>query len=351
MEIEEEKVTTHPHLIPDEIKWIIVYLKKVGYSNKMVARTSTEHSGRSISHQTVKRIWDAYQETGTVDNRWSKDGRPKTISEEEIRRLLESCQENRQMSVKERKEELALEAGRSTINRTLLDHGFKAYKPRKKPPLTENNIIGRLEFALEHEDWDFHDWDNVIFTDESAFRLTNSNGRIFIRRTEEEIWQEDDFQPHDTHSASVMVWGAISINGVGPLVRIEGNIDAEGYLDLFRYRLRRNYPGLYEGELVFQQDNAPVHTARIVSNWFKKKNIMVMDWPSKSPDLNIIENVWGQIKYKLRSQVFTDVEELWFEVEKFWKEEITQEFIRNLYLSLPRRIHAVLQAEGHHTKY
>ena len=60
------------------------------------------------------------------------------------------------ISVKERKEELDLEAGRSTINRALLDNGFKAYKAKKKPPfsaLSEDNIEKRLEFAFNHMDW------------------------------------------------------------------------------------------------------------------------------------------------------------------------------------------------------
>ena len=128
MEIEEEKEINQPHLISDEIKWAIVFFKKNGHINKGTAKALTEFFGRAISHQTVKRIWDNYQETGSVDNRWSSMGRPKAISEEDLERLLDSCREDRVISVKGRKEELDLEAGRSTINRALLDNGFKAYK-------------------------------------------------------------------------------------------------------------------------------------------------------------------------------------------------------------------------------
>ena len=350
MEIEEEK-DTQPHLIPDEIKWLIVFFKKSDKSNKMTARIVTDFFGRVIGHQTVKRIWTNFQATGSVDNRWSIQGRPKTISQEDLEALLGSCREDRVISVKERKEVLDLEAGRSTINRALLDHGFKAYKARQKPPLSDDNIEKRLEFAIDHLDWSEYAWENVIFSDECAFRLASSNGRIFIRRTEEEMWEEDVFQIKETQSHSVMVWGAISINGGGPLVRAEGKIDAEGYLDLFRYRLRRFYPDLYGGELIFQQDNAPIHTARKVNKWFRDKGITLMAWPSRSPDLNIIENVWGRIKYEMRAQYFDDVEDLWLEVKRLWEELITAEFVLNLYRSLPRRMEAVFQSNGLHTKY
>ena len=278
-------------------------------------------------------------------------GRPKAINEEDLERLLDSCREDRVISVKERKEELDLEAGRFTINRALLDNGFKAYKARKKPPLSEDNIEKRLEFAFNHMDWSEYHWENVIFTDECAFRLISSNGRIFIRREEEDIWQEDAFQIHESQSPLMMIWGAISIDGCGPLVRAEGNIDAEGYIDIFRYRLRRFYPELYGGELIFQHDNAPIHTAKKVSKWFRDKNITVMSWPSRSPDLNIIENVWGRLKYEMRLQYFDDVEDLWSEVSRLWKELITPEFVRNLYRSMPRRIDAIIEANGKHTKY
>ncbi len=45
---------------------------------------------------------------------------------------MESCRDDRMLSVKERKEELGLEAGRFTINKALLDEGVKSRKARKK---------------------------------------------------------------------------------------------------------------------------------------------------------------------------------------------------------------------------
>ena len=38
---------------------------------------------------------------------------------------------------------------------------------------------------------------------------------------------------------------------------------------------------------IFQQDNAAIYTYKIMKDWFKMKNIKVLDWPNKSPKENL----------------------------------------------------------------
>ena len=63
-------------------------------------------------------------------------------------------------------------------------------------------------------------------------------------------------------------------------------------------------------------------TRNIGRNWSlvgKKKKIENIDWPSMSPDIAHIENVWQILKMKLRKKNFTTYQSLVSAIKQEWK--------------------------------
>ena len=98
-----------------------------------------------------------------------------------------------------------------------------------------------------------------------------------------------------------------------------------------------------QNQLVFQQDRAKIHGALIANNYFKEGGIGVLSWPPKSPDLNLIEAVWSELKRKFKRS-YDSKEELEEDVQKQWK-NISSEYLTSLYDSMRDKIQAVI-AEG-----
>jgi transposase len=124
--------------------------------------------------------------------------------------------------------------------------------------------------------------------------------------------------------SGLTLWGCVSYHGVGKPVLIEGTMTGEKYVkilpkDLFE---SANEIGL-SLDFVFQQDNYLKHRSKIARDFFERNNISVMPWPSQSPDLNIIENVWSELKKKYselnvksKKEAFEKIQELWKNTNK-----------------------------------
>lgn len=149
-----------------------------------------------------------------------------------------------------------------------------------------------------------------------------------------------------------MVWGAFCSNQILQLAVITTRMNSEEYTTVLENNLLPFFAGRNAAEWTYQQDNAAIHTSRLTRAWFQQHGINVLDWPSCSPDINPIENVWGILARRVYSEnrQFQTIPELRAAVMEAWH-HITHDTQRKLIETMPNRIFELITRKGGLTHY
>lgn len=310
-----------------------------------------------VHRSTVQRLQMRVQQTGSTRDR-PRSGQPRVTTPAQDRHI-------RTIHLRDRfrvpAETAAETVGRNrprisyrTVSRRLRERGIRAYRAHVGLVLTRPRRDNRLAWARNHDNrnWPNANWRRVLFSDESRFQLYRHDGRRRVyRRTGERFVEPCVRQVDRFGGGSVMVWGAIRAGWRSQLVVINGNLTGRRYIDeilaphVVPYVAQHNY-------VTFMHDNARPHVARICQDYLAQNNVRVLNWPPYSPDMNPIEHLWDIMGRQLQRRIPQPgtLAELRAALVEEWN-NIPQRQINGLINSMPRRVRAVLGANGGHTRY
>ncbi|KAG1113839.1 hypothetical protein G6F37_014270 [Rhizopus arrhizus] len=82
---------------------------------------------------------------------------------------------------------------------------------------------------------------------------------------------------------NIMLWSAITYAGVGWMCKINGNMDKTLYKEILENELERtieygaNKLGLERHQVVFQHDNGPKHTSKLVKEYLEQQSYNILE--------------------------------------------------------------------------
>lgn len=331
--------------LTDFEKGQIVAWNASGYSMRAIG----EHLGRD--HSTISKFLKKVENSGSI-SRLSGSGRPRATTEREDRLILKMQKKDWSISSPNIKSELDLQVSEKTIRNRLHEKGLRSYWSVRKPMLSDKNRKARLAWAKVHVTWKPEDWSRVIFSDESPYTL-RFQGRRRVWRHHNERYNIKALSGTVKHDIKVNVWGCFSNQGVGSLCRVNGILDQIQYREILEKFMIPKSKDLLPKKCrtwEFQHDNDPKHTAKSVKEFLAQKKVQVMEWPSQSPDLNPIENLWSILDSNIKDRKPKNADELFEVLEAEWK-ELDKDILESLIGSMKRRCQAVIVSKGGPTRY
>lgn len=323
-----------------------------------------------IPRRTVSSFLSRSVQRKSINN-LPRVGAPRKLSHSGIRYLIRTAESETRVPLAE----LSLNntfgnVCTQTLRRRLKEAGIRKWRAVGRCLLRQKDAKARYKWARAHRHWSKEDWAKIVWSDECLIKQDSDPRQLWVFRRQN---KREKYDPKNIRAklkyggAKQMVWACFCGNKLGPIVFTEGTINSHVYITILETKLLPFIQALKDDEnsnIVFQQDNAKVHTSKISSAWLTnsmtQNGFSTMVWPAYSPDMNPIEEIWARLKTELHRR-YPDTQSLkgsndeikrklqdrlW---EVWW--DIGEEVLNGLIDSMPRRVKALIAARGWYTKY
>jgi hypothetical protein len=194
------------------------------------------------------------------------------------------------MTFDERRKETGLKCKNTWIKDLARANSIHHWRVKKRPELTDEITILRFDWARARVHWDVERFREYMWSDECSAERDKGKMQVWVFGITSEKWMPKNVSTYKKgKQLRVMVWACFwGSNKRSPLYIMDRDFEskkqgysAESYLEV----LEENLPYYYQDSLVFIHDNAPIHTANKVLEWFRNHGVILADWPPYSPDL------------------------------------------------------------------
>lgn len=304
----------------------IIVLHEEGYKMISIAKKVGAH------RNTVSKWIDRHYEFGLdglnrIEGTGKTKNKPDNNEEDELK-MMELLLGNKFITLRELEctlqKEHNIKMSVYKIQQLLQSREYVYGRPPKRMNLTEEVKLKRKTFAMKYLHFK---WTNVSFTDEaSIWRQLKTLKRWY--NTQMGIDHDVMFK----HSDKLNVWCLINVD-FKKIYVFPDNMDANKYVSILNEKFIETNNNRY-----LLCDNDPKHTSHKASLFLSKNKIRCIDFPSYSPDLNPIENIFSILKRNLQKRKIEITKQTFHTIIIEEWNKIDQQIIINTINSMPQRL-------------
>jgi len=189
----------------------------------------------NVHPSTIARLRQRFHTTGRVADRPRPGAPPVTTAAQDRRIRLQHLRNRFQTAAATARGTVGTrrrQISPQTVRRRLGAFGLRCRRPYQGQILLHRHRLARQRWAANRGYLRNTPWRDVIFSDESRFQLSFADGRHRIYRRRNERFARNCVQERDRFGGGgVMVWGAINADFRSQLVVVQGNLNAQRYVD------------------------------------------------------------------------------------------------------------------------
>ncbi|KAL4463303.1 hypothetical protein ABPG72_013612 [Tetrahymena utriculariae] len=292
----------------------IIRLSNQGLSVRNIEKEIIQ-KGIILSKSTIDRRLKREESTerGEIIN---QPGRPRKKDNENLDKIMEEMQNNRELTCTQIAKDSTLnksQANVRTIQRVVKEQGLEDRIMQKRHKIPQSALKKRYQFTQKRK---------IL------------------------------------GGLSLFVYGIISRNGKRKIISIHenknnNNMNSQVYCDILKKHVIKEFNILKGQQYHLVTDNAGPHRSKETKAFLDKENISKISLSKYSPDLNLIEGIWAQLKNKIwqERKSLNTKQEIWKQVSTAFYSSDIDFIIEQYYDSLTDRLKSEVALKGQPTGY
>jgi len=305
-------------------------------------KASVIHKYSKIPQATIYRYIHKIEKNINILERQKGQGRKETITDSIKKKVVRTTRRKPHNSTV-RSLSNQYNIGKSSVDRILVEKNFSYRRVRIQKVLTTAEKRDRVTFCQDMIKLKDRKLLHIFYSDETGYNLSEAHRNKVWNPPNKQV--KVDFTNKDIR---VNCWGAISSCGATSLHIYKSNLKADTYETILTTH-KEEMDLLYPDGYFYQHDNLSSHTA--AEDWMRRARFNIVHFPSYSPDLSPIENIWRDLKSAVAKENPKTEKALCESLHRNWEALTTIERLQPYFKNLHKRYVECIEKNGNALYY